>query len=308
MSEADLSLPARLWLYQAERFPLGKTSLLVAVFSAAGVSASAHFAGRDLPGWDVFALAFFVTLAFFFHLRVFDEIKDAEDDARFRPERPIPRGLVSLRLIVALGLASVPLVLAACWLAVPQSIALVLLTWAWMVLMGFEFFAPRWLKAHPLAYMASHMAIMPLIDLFVTGTEWTPHASTPPGLGLFLALSFVNGCILEIGRKLWAPQNEREGVDSYSALYGPARAAGAWMACVVLALALLAGVGFATGAPVVTFALGLLAAAFTLRAGMAYRREPSATHEKAVDNAAGLWVFACYVAAGFAPFVLQVVP
>ena len=302
-----MSLLRRLWIYQSERFPLGKTSLLVAVFSAAGVSASAHFAGRDLPGWDVFALAFAVTLAFFFHLRVFDEIKDAEDDAKYRPERPIPRGLVSLRLIAGLGLATVPLVLAACWLVVPSALWLLLLVWAWMLLMGFEFFVPGWLKAHPLAYMASHMAIMPLIDLFVTGTEWVPHGSAPPGLALFLALSFVNGCILEIGRKLWAPEHERAGVDSYSALYGPARAGAAWMGCVVLALMLLAGVGFATGAPLATFAIGLVAALFTLRAGLAYRREPRAAQEKAVDTAAGLWVFACYIAAGFAPFIQQVI-
>ena len=156
--------------------------------------------------------------------------------------------------------------------------------------------------------MVSHMAIMPLIDLFVTGTEWAPHGAAPPGLALFLALSFVNGCILEMGRKLWAPEHEREGVDSYSALYGPVRAVTAWMACVILALCLLAGVGFATGAPLPTFALGLVAAFFTLRAGLAYRQMPGAAQEKAVDTAAGLWVFACYVAAGFAPLIMQVLP
>lgn len=306
MSTAALPLARRLWIYQSERFPLGKTALLVAVFSAAGVSASAHFAGRNLPGWDVFALAFMVTLAFFFHLRVLDEIKDAEDDARYRPERPIPRGLVSLRLIIRLGLATVPVVLAACWLIVPASLGLLLLTWVWMALMAFEFFAPRWLKAHPLVYMASHMAIMPLIDLFVTGTEWAPYGIIPPGLALFLALSFVNGCILEIGRKLWAPEHEREGVDSYSALYGPTRAAAAWMGCVVLALALLGGVGFATGAPLATFAMSLPVALYVLRTGIAYLRQPGAAQEKAVDTAAGLWVFACYIAAGFAPFIQQV--
>lgn len=298
-----LSLPRRLWIYQAERFPLGKTALLIAVFSAAGVSASAHFAGRGLPGWPSFALAFAVTLGFFFHLRVFDEIKDAEDDAKYRPERPIPRGLIRLRTVVMLGLLTVPMALAACWAIAPATLALLCATWAWMVLMGFEFFVPRWLKAHPLTYMASHMAIMPLIDLFVTGVEWRPHGDAPPGLALFLALSFVNGCILEVGRKLWAPENERAGVDSYSALYGPRVAVTGWMACVVLALALLGGVGFATGAPWPTLALGTLAALAVLRIGLGYRAAPTAVNQQRMDTAAGLWVFACYVAAGFAPLL-----
>ncbi|MGH6695867.1 UbiA family prenyltransferase [Sphingopyxis sp.] len=296
-------MPTRLWQYQAERFPLGKTALLVAVFSAAGVSASAHFAGRPLPGIPAFLLAFAVTLLFFFQLRVFDEVKDHEDDCLYRPERPIPRGLVSLRLIVGLGIASAGVAALACALIAPNVLPLLLLTWGWMLLMGREFFVPRWLKAHPLAYMASHMAIMPLIDLFITGIEWQPHGMPPPGLGLFLALSFVNGCILEIGRKLWAPENERASVESYSALYGPRRAISAWLLCIMAALALLAGVGFATGAPFQTISIGLVAAFFVARAGLAYRNAPTPAHQKGVDTAAGLWVFACYIAAGFAPFL-----
>lgn len=308
MNEAAMPLLRRLSIYQAERFPLGKTSLLVAVFSAAGVNASALFAGRDLPGWPAYALAFAVTLGFFFHLRVFDEIKDAEDDARFRPERPIPRGLVSLRLIIGLGLASALAVLAACGLVERAVLPFLLLVWVWMVLMAFEFFVPRWLKARPLIYMATHMAIMPLIDLFVTAVEWRPFGEPPPGLALFLVLSFANGCILEVGRKLWAPENERGGVDSYSALYGPRRAAAAWMGCILLALALLTGVGFTTGAPLATFAIGILAAAFVLRAGLAYRAAPTLAAQASVDSAAGIWVFACYIAAGFAPLAERLFP
>jgi hypothetical protein len=52
-------------------------------------------------------------LTFFFQLRACDEVKDAEDDRLYRPERAIPRGLVSLRLIVWLAMAAVPVVTAA---------------------------------------------------------------------------------------------------------------------------------------------------------------------------------------------------
>ena len=92
-----------------ERFPLGQTALLLAVFSAASINVSAHLAGRPLPGIRTFArrLRWWRSI-FFFQLRACDEIKDREDDRRYRPERPIPRGLVSLRLIVGLALAGVP--------------------------------------------------------------------------------------------------------------------------------------------------------------------------------------------------------
>ena len=298
-----MKLLARLWTYQAERFPLARTAALVAVFSGASVSASAHFAGRALPGWPIYALAFFVTLIFFFQLRVLDEIKDADDDARYRPERPIPRGLVSLRLIVGLGLATVPLALAETLIVVPSVVPLLLLAWGWMALMMREFFVPDWLKARPVAYMISHMAIMPLIDLFVTGVEWRPHGAPPSGLGLFLALSFANGCILEIGRKLWAPEAERDGVETYSGVWGPKRAANVWLGCLATAFTLLVTVGFATGAPFTTAVLGVAALAFAGRGALAYRAAPTPKTQAGADSAAGAWVFACYVAAGFAPTI-----
>ena len=95
------------------------------------------------------------------------------------------------------------------------------------------------------------MVIMPLIDLFVTACEWLPRCRQRrrAGLWLFLLLSFVNGCVLEIGRKLYAPENERAGVETYSALLGPRSAAVLWAALLALAYGLLVGVGVAVGAP-----------------------------------------------------------
>ena len=301
--EMRLGLLARLNLYQRERFPLARTATLVAIFSAASVSASAHLAGRAAPGWHAYAAAFVVTLFFFFQLRVLDEIKDGDDDRLYRPERPIPRGLVTLRLIVGLGLLTVPLAIATC-VAIDVRLLLPLaLAWGWMALMAFEFFVPAWLKARPFAYMVSHMLVMPAIDFTLTGFEWVPGGGAPAALALFLALSFANGCVLEIGRKLWAPANERPGVETYSGLLGAARAGAVWIVCIGAALALLVAVGFATGAPAITGAIGVLAAIATIATGLRYRRDPTPERQAKVDTAAGLWVFACYAAAGFAPFV-----
>ncbi len=308
MNEAPLGLGARLAIYQRERFPLARTSLLVLVFSAASVSVSAHLAGRSPPPWPAYAAAFLVTLLFFFQLRVLDEIKDGEDDRRYRPERPIPRGLVTLRLIVAIALTTAPVAIAACWLIDARLLVLLAIVWGWMLLMAFEFFMPHWLKARPFAYLFSHMLIMPAIDLLVTGFEWVPRGAPSAGLGLFLLLSFANGCVLEIGRKLWAPQNEREGVESYSSLIGPRGAGLLWIGCVALALALLIAVGVATGEPIATGAIGMVAAAFAVNVGLRYRDDPTPQRQRAVDDAAGLWVFACYGVAGFAPFAGMTAP
>jgi 4-hydroxybenzoate polyprenyltransferase len=301
---ADLGLGERLWIYQRERFPLGKTGLLLAVFSTASISVSAHLAGRALPGFATFAGAWAVALILFFQLRAFDEVKDREDDLRWRPERPIPRGLVSLRLIVGLGIAGVPVQLA---LAAALSLALLIplaLVLTWLALMTAEFFVPEWLKRRPFVYLVSHMAIMPLIDLLLTACEWLPHGALPPaGLLWFLSLSFANGCVIELGRKVWAPESERPGVETYSALLGARRAALLWAGTASIAFLLLCGTGFATGAPVLDASIGALALAAVWAVTASFIRAPTPKRQARIDGMAGLWVLFCYATAGFAPFI-----
>ncbi len=59
-SEVGLSVLQRLWIYQRERFPLARTALLLAVFTAASINVSAHLAGRPLPAWPSYLVAFVV--------------------------------------------------------------------------------------------------------------------------------------------------------------------------------------------------------------------------------------------------------
>ncbi|MBC7738298.1 MAG: manganese transporter permease, partial [Candidatus Saccharibacteria bacterium] len=90
----------------------------------------------------------------------------------------------------------------------------------WLAAMTAEFGAPAWPKKRPVLYLLNNMAVMPLIDHLLTGLESLPYGGPAPAVWLFLALSLVNGCVMEIGRKLWSPQHEIAGVDTYSGLWG----------------------------------------------------------------------------------------
>ncbi|MGB3277713.1 MAG: UbiA family prenyltransferase [Pseudorhodobacter sp.] len=295
-----------LWIYQKERFPLVKTGPLLALFSAASICVSAELSGRTSPGFGAFVAGFIIAMTLFFQMRVCDEYKDLEDDMRYRPDRPIQRGLVSLKTVIGLGLASMPITALAAWLWHPPALWLLALVWLWLAVMTAEFGVPAWLKARPVLYLLSHMAIMPLIDLLLTGLEWMPLGDAAPGLVLFLALSFVNGCVLEIGRKLWAPMSEIEGVDTYSSLWGSKKAALIWAACIVASFALLLGVGMATGVFWISLVLGGVGAAICVISAGNYAKAPTAQAEKRMDTLAGLWVFACYAIAGFTPVLMRV--
>ncbi|MEO1111253.1 MAG: UbiA family prenyltransferase [Pseudomonadota bacterium] len=301
LPERKMSLPARLWIYQAERFPLIQTVPLLGAFSAASVTASARLADRPLPDIATYLAAFLIVMVFFWQMRALDEIKDAEIDRRYRPERPIPRGLVSLRLILWLaGLAAIPAAAAAYALS-PGVLILVIIAWAWLALMGVEFFVPEFLKGSPALYLVSHMAIMPLIDLVLTGCEWVPAGSMPDGIWTFLLMSFCNGCVVEFGRKIWAPEQEREGVETYSSSWGRPRS--------LIALAAMTGVAFLSlvicgvylDRPLLTTICGLVFLLPFLFVLADFWKTPDVKRQKRLEALSGVWVLACYLIAAFTP-------
>ena len=109
----------RWMVYQRERFPVVAHGALIAAFSAGAVCLSAqlraaHAGIRVAVAPASLGGAFVCCLLFFLQLRVADEFKDAADDARWRPYRPVPRGLVTLRELawVAVTAGAVQIVVA----------------------------------------------------------------------------------------------------------------------------------------------------------------------------------------------------
>lgn len=299
-------LARRLWTYQRERFPLASHGALIAAFSASAIAFSAFARHAALPGWPMFVAGFVSSLIFFTQLRIADEWKDAADDAAHRPYRPVPRGLVSLReltLIAALG-AVVQLAIA---LAVsPHLVPLLAGVWIYLGLMSREFFAAAWLRAHPVAYILSHMAIMPLIDAYVSGFDWrVAGVDAPHALLWFLAVTFCNGLVIEIGRKIRAPRDEEPGVETYSALWGRARAVGAWSGAFVLTAALAAGA--ARSIHIVRFdaPFYIAAAAVAGCCALAFVRTPIGSSAKRIETVSGAWTALMYPSLGLVPFAIQ---
>jgi 4-hydroxybenzoate polyprenyltransferase len=308
--KARASLASRLWQYQAERFPIVQHGLLIAAFGASAVCLSALLRG-GAPSVVAIVVAVVVLFGFFFQLRVADEHKDNEEDTKYRPERPVPRGLVTLAELrtMAFAVAGVQVLLTA-WLGW-MLLGLLALVWAWMALMTKEFFAPKELRKRPILYMVSHMMVMPLIDLYATACDWGPaggmegHQGFLVTLAGFLVLSLVNGTTLEIARKSWAPEQEREGVETYSRLWGPGVAGAAVMAVVLLGLATSAFVNVRSGAPLWCLAGLLLVSAWAAWAAIDYAGTPAEKTAKRMEMSVGVFVLANYLLLGVLPLIVS---
>lgn len=304
----DPAGPARWWVYQRERFPLLAHGPLIACFSFCAISYSAQLRGASGPALAGWLVAFVTCLFSFLHLRVADEFKDAGEDARWRPYRPVPRGLVKLRELgwIWAATAAVQLVLALCFAPGWHLAGLLLVTWAYLALMTREFFCREWLKARPLLYLWSHMFIMPLVDLYATACDWVPAGEgLPVGLGWFLAVSYCNGLSLELGRKIRAPRDEEPGVETYSVLWGRPRAVAAWWGTLLVtalaACAAAARIGFTVPAAVI-LASALLAAGLAARA---FLRAPDTRAAKRIETFSGLWTMILYLTLGALSLLLK---
>ncbi|HYW53809.1 MAG TPA: UbiA family prenyltransferase [Dongiaceae bacterium] len=292
------------WLtYARERFPLAQNGALIAAFSASAIAFSALVRGAGhFPAWYLLAAGFASSFLTFALLRIADEFKDAGEDARWRPYRPVPRGLVTLRELRIAGAICMGLQLA---IALAISVRLVpelLVVWAWFGLMSKEFFAREWLRAHPLAYIGSHMVIVPLIDWYVSSFDWLiAGVPAPHALGWFLAVTFVNGLVVEIGRKIRAPHDEEPGVETYTAMWGRVRATAVWagaIACnVALATVAAAHVGFAHVDLPVFGALALAA----LACAIVFLRSLRAGAGRRIEAMTGVWTLGSYLFLGVIP-------
>jgi 4-hydroxybenzoate polyprenyltransferase len=297
----------RLWIYQGERFALAGFVPLITVFTFC--SAAYSRVVRGAPGfvpWPRFAVGAVTALVFFFMLRVLDEHKDREVDARWRPELPVPRGLVTLRELRRVGAVLVGVTLLA------NAIVDARLLWAylgvavWATLMTFEFFVRDWLRGHLAAYLLTHMAIMPMIDFYTTGLDWLAEgAPAPHGLIAFLAVTFMNGVLIEIGRKVKAPEDEREGVDTYTHGWGVRTAPAVWL----LALATSAVCAWLASRDTQTTALTLWiivpVALLCAVPAVAFLHGRGRAWASRLERASQLWPLITYALLGSAPYLAR---
>ena len=285
----------RWWVYQRERFPVVLHGVIIAVFSLSATAYSARVRGAAFPALANVSVAFGTAFLFFLQLRILDEFKDYDEDLAYRPYRAVPRGLVSLRELGWVGaLAAAIQAALAAWLDSRLLLPLAIV-WAYMALMRAEFFVPTWLKAHSLSYLGSHMVIVPLIAGFATACDWLADgASPPPAIGWFLLVSFFNGLVIEIGRKIRVPEDEERGVPTYTAAWGVPSAVAAWV-MVVSATALCAVL-----APRVGWALVVVPACAVMAIlGWRFVGRPRSQSARLIEQVSGVWALLIYLLFGF---------
>lgn len=215
----------RWWCFLRERHePVGIT-LTVAAFYGANV-----LMGRPAdPGfaWEPVRLAagFAVVWLVFLHMRMFDEVKDYACDREHNPERPLARGLISLG---EFGTATLLVLLAELAIASNMgwaSFTTMVLVLFFTLMMRMEFFVGDWMRPKLELYAVTHTFSATMLGFLsfsmATGRQLVAAGE---GFALFALGNWFVFNVFEFGRKTFAREEERDGVDSYSLRLGPAGA------------------------------------------------------------------------------------
>lgn len=173
-----------LFEYFRERFPL----IITIPYSLATAGLLFGITGSK----DQHSIALLVAVSFLFfmlRMRETDEFKDSSHDTKNYPNRPVQRGIISRNQLIAIGVLSLAVELAAALAAgllskQPSSVFWYLAIIGYSVLTRFEFFAPKFLERHFNLYFISHQAIFILYPIWVFAL-----------LGISPSLQQVLGCI-----------------------------------------------------------------------------------------------------------------
>ncbi len=297
----------RFYIYQKERFPLLAHGILIAVFTFSAIAYSRICRGMDgfIP-IRTYVIGIFATITLFFLVRVFDEFKDKEEDAKYRKYLPVPRGLISLKELKIIGIIVVIIQLIVIAWFQPSMLSLYFLVLGYMCLMGVEFFVPKWLKKHQIIYITSHMFIIPLVDIYASGLDWLLGGATAPiGLAFFFAVSYMNGIVLEFGRKIRTPENEEEGVVSYTNYFGTQRGVVYWILILGSTLLLAFAASWYAGYGISVFLS--LTALFLICAlpGFLFLKNHTQKLSKLIEHASGVWTIGMYLSLGGLPMAID---
>lgn len=289
---------SRYYQYLRERFPLKEfviLALLLAISAGAGVQI--YIYKHFLSTRSLF-LSFLALFLFFLRLRLFDEFKDFSHDSQYYPNRPVQRGIITLK---ELARAVFVVLLFEMLIAIKSGFAplwFFLIAFAYSLLMFKEFFVSRWLRNHFTVYIISHeILVFPLFLYIFSINGFNPSFFS---VAYFLYLTLFLGSqlfLLEVARKIRAPDLETPARDTYTSQYGVAGAS----ILIILLSSMALSCGFfaeisASGRTAYFICPSLLALIILAISTFHFKQKPLHINAKKVFNSAALFVLLVDVA------------
>lgn len=227
------------WIFTKERFAPLEHLLMVFFLVLGNTSVACLLLDKEWL-WQSFLLSFAVAMSFFFRLRCFDEIKDYEVDLEVNPTRPLARGVLTIPQVKTMFMLLTVFELVVVWFAGVPALICHAIAVAYSYLMYKEFFIGKYLSPHLTTYAVSHTFVSILVGYSVIAQNThLGFEQFPDYVLIFGVVNWALFNLFEFARKTYAPEEERENVDTYSSLFRPLGAGLLSLSQVAFALAVL---------------------------------------------------------------------
>lgn len=253
------SLILRLHQYLVERFSL----YAVLVLGLAHVYFLMRISGGSIKITQYIS-AIVIYLGFLIVMRFLDEFKDKDHDDEYYADRPVQRGLITLK---ELSLASYWVMLL---LLIVTILTLNTLTYllfviccVYLYLMRKEFFIRKYLRQRLMQYLVLHQVFSVFLSALIISIFGVSPLSERGAW--VVAISTLMILSIEIARKVRAPGEENRSKDTYSAYLGRVGAALFWEINLLLIIGILIFKNFVPLSTILVILIPLLTAIYYLR-------------------------------------------
>ena len=209
-----MSFFKKLYIYQKERFPILIYGIYIFCIAFA-VFCFCNYSGNLEINYYKLIPMFFVAFLQFFIIRIMDEFKDYEEDCKYRPYRPVPRGVISLNELKTLFIISM----------IVQTIITLFLNfsgfiWLWILwifffIMSKGFFIKKFIDKHLLLEVFLDEIIIIFLGIYLASFIYIGK-----NIWIILSILYIVSWVVEIARKIRAKESEEEGVKTYTQVYG----------------------------------------------------------------------------------------
>lgn len=212
-----------IFLYIRERFPVAAAGAFAAGYTALVIGAARAENPWVTDTGETIRTFFLLSCVFFFFLlrqRVVDEFRDVAHDRQYFPNRPVPRGLITMTQLTMLGIAAGILELASA--SVVGAFPTYWLVIIYSCIMAKDFFLHSWLRRHFTVDFLIHEVIFVFFGIAFLFAAEPSMIGQPERLFLSLIILLLAPMQVEIIRK-FKPRHDPSGhavADTYTTVWG----------------------------------------------------------------------------------------
>ena len=223
------------YIYQKERFPVLVYGLYVFCIVFATFCFFNYYWEMYYYEWIKLIPMFIVALLQFLMVRIVDEFKDYEEDCKYRPYRPVPRGLIKLKELKILFIICIIIQLILTITCSQNGLLYLIILWVFFALMSKGFFIKKILDKHLLLEVTLDELILPIMVLYLANFIPQIYSSTDfaitnsiimadSNVWKILVMAYIISWIVEVARKIRCKEDEENGVKTYTAILGITKA------------------------------------------------------------------------------------